>query len=208
MSGATGASGATGTIRTRGTTGMPGRDPIAPHRDGGLLAAWLPAGRLPVPEVALLALALVLTVVPLLPWVPTTGGWPFVLGAWLLAVVAAAGRVLPRLQWPVPALLRGIEYVAVLVLVGGSGWSYALLAVLAFHHYDIVYRVRLLGTGPTRRLELLGGGWSVRLAVLLTAAAADVVLPATQIMILVLTPVFVVESVATWVSAHRPAPTR
>jgi hypothetical protein len=78
-----------------------------------------------------------------------------------------------------------------------------VLAPLAFHHYDIVYRVGLRSSGPPRWLQTVTGGWSVRLPLLAAAAAADLAGAAAIAMTLVLAPVLVGESVRSWLDVTR-----
>lgn len=185
-------------------------------RDDGPLAGVPAAGRLPLPEPLLLAAALLVAVpgAALLPgWLDgaaagTADGaaagaawtwpWAWVAAGLVLAVLGRFGGVPARLAWPAPALLRAVEYGAVLVLAGGSAGSYGLLAALAFHHYDVVYRLQLLHRGPPRWFEVATGGWPGRMVLLVVAAASGqldrLVAPAA----IVLGAVFVTESVVTW----------
>lgn len=140
-------------------------------------------------------------------WLTGTGRAPWWLAEWrlvavalALAVLASTGRSLARLDWPIPALLRALEYGAVLVLVGSSPWTYALLATVAFHHYDIVYRVSLRGAGPPRWLQLATGGWPVRLAVLVVAAVLGVPETAAAALVVLLVPVYLGESGTLWLT--------
>ena len=181
-------------------------DVLAPHRDEGPLLVLEPRAVLGVPAVLLLAVALVLLG---LAATTETGTlelgppWPWTAGALLVAIVAAWGRSSPRLDWPIPALLRALEYGTVLVLAGTSMWSYALLATLAIHHYDIVYRVRLLGTAPPRWLAVLTGGWPVRCGLLVLAAAFGLAEPVAAILTVLIAPVFVAELLVQWVVRTR-----
>jgi phosphatidylglycerophosphate synthase len=83
------------------------------------------------------------------------------------------------LRWATLPILRAFEYAALLwlaALAGGSALpaAFALLAALAFRHYDLVYRMRLRGTAPPAWLGALGLGWDGRLLagfVLLVASA-------------------------------------
>ncbi len=181
-------------------------DVLAPHRDDGPLLLLQPRAVLGIPAVLLLMASLVLlalaatTTTDLLDLGPP---WPWTTGALLLAIAGAWGRSLPRLDWPIPALLRALEYGTILVLVGASGWGYALLATLAIRHYDIVYRVRLLGTAPPRRLAVLTGGWPVRCGLLVLAAVFGLAEPVAATMTILLAPVIVTEIVVRWVIRER-----
>ena len=81
-----------------------------------------------------------------------------------------------RFRWVRPALLRAVEYGGVLALVallpgtGPGGAAYLLLLVVAWHHYDDLYRVlhRLRPAHPLSRL--LGLGWPGRLLVVAALA--------------------------------------
>ena len=58
-------------------------------------------------------------------------------------------------RWAEPALLRAIEYAGLIWIAALAGESrvpaaFALLAALAFRHYDLVYRLRQRGTAPAR----------------------------------------------------------
>jgi hypothetical protein len=168
---------------------------LAHHRDDGPLLRRTARPTLPVAEPLLLAAALGLVAAAALTPGPA---WTWLAAAWVLALGARAGRTPPRLAWPVPALLRALEYGAVLVLVGDDGSGYALLATLAFHHYDIVYRLRLRGAAPPPWLATVTGGWSVRVAVLTVGAALGAAIPVAQALTAVLATVYVVEATVSW----------
>jgi hypothetical protein len=118
-----------------------------------------------------------------------------------------------RLAWAVAPLVRLFEYAALLwigALAGATSEpaAFALLAALAFHHYDLVYRPRHLGAPPPRWVGDLAGGWDGRLAlgyILLVAGA----LPAGFLVAAaLLATLFVAESISGWRSgdrARRPA---
>jgi hypothetical protein len=112
------------------------------------------------------------------------------------------------LRWAVLPMLRLGEYGSILwlaALAGGSGpaAAFALLAVVAFRHYDLVYRLRYQGGPPPRWVGDLGGGWEGRLIagyVLLLAGA----LPAgLYVIACVLGVAFVGESISSWARAQR-----
>ena len=175
---------------------------LAEHRDDGVLAGRWPTGLVPGPESAWLTLAVFLALAA--PSVGSFGpSWSWVAIGSAVAAVGSCGRGWPRLRWPVPALLRALEYGAVLLLAGGSAWTYALLSVLAFHHYDIVYRLRLRGEGPPRWLGIVTGGWLVRIGVIAAAAAAARVELATVVLSLLLAPAYLIESITSWIAPRR-----
>ena len=117
--------------------------------------------------------------------------------------MAMAGRSLRRLDWPLPALLRATEYGTVLLLAGAGPWAYLLLAVLAAHHYGIVYRVRLSGAGSQPWIALMTGGWPLRCVVLVVAAATDTVEVVIAAMVVVLAPLVTTDAVASWLRLGR-----
>jgi hypothetical protein len=190
------------------------RSPIEVYRDDGPLARALgsrlgAAVSLP-PSTLLLAGA-----IPLLAELGIGGdGAPRLLVgaalAWaILMGGASSGRPhADRLRWAVPPLLRLVEYASVLWLAALAGPSsypaaFALLAAVAFRHYDLVYRLRYQGVTPPRWVSLLGGGWDGRLLVgyLLLVTGA---LPAGFfIAAAVLATAFVGESVVGWARYRR-----
>lgn len=195
--------------------------------DGPLVAAVSRTGIRPVPApvaagigtVALLAAAL---------WAPL-GGWqlPLVaLGYAVLAGLAAAHPLTGALDWLLPPLFRTAEYVTILVLAirfdradegvnGALPAAFGLVAALAYHHYDTVYRIRG-GTGaPPRWLVRTSGGHEGRTVLIATVAAltfgADRLLDG-QGFPLVLTALAVAlalmvlaESIRFWMSSTAPA---
>lgn len=184
--------------------------PLDLHRDEGPLAGWLarrPGPPLPLTEVVLLVPAVgvvlaVLAAVVLGQVGQALVGPGAVALAWLLALAARRGRATSALSWGVPALLRLLEYAAVVLVAPGHPGSFALLAVLAYHHYDIVYRTRLLGSGPPPWVTAAAGGWSLRLPLL--AAAAAVGGAGTAVVVLaVLVAVVVVPASVRAQLAHR-----
>lgn len=113
-----------------------------------------------------------------------------------------------KLAWLVPAALRAGEY----CLITWLGWragtgslpvTFLLLAALAFHHYDIVYRLRHQGIGPPRWVALAGLGWEGRLVVLLAAWIAGVYVPVALALATWCIAFFVTESVTSWVRVVR-----
>ncbi|MEV4253906.1 DUF5941 domain-containing protein [Spirillospora sp. NPDC049652] len=71
-----------------------------------------------------------------------------------------------RLDWLVPPTIRAIEYGYLAVLGFAQGVPaplvFLLLGVLAFHHYDTVYRTRQ-GLWPADWLFPAGLGWEGRM---------------------------------------------
>jgi hypothetical protein len=88
-----------------------------------------------------------------------------------LVLVGGASRGRPqtdRLRWAVPPVLRLVEYTVILWLAALAGRSgpaaaFALLAAVAYHHYDLFYRPRFLGVAPPRWVGDVAGGWEGRL---------------------------------------------
>jgi hypothetical protein len=132
----------------------------------------------------------------------------------LLAVVAvaifvaagAAGAARPdagRLAWSVPPLLRLVEYGALIrltVLAGRSAMPlcFAVLGVLAFHHYDVVYRLRHQRIAPPAWVSAVGGGWDGRLIVAFTLAAVGGLEVGLLLAAIALGVVFIAESALSW----------
>ncbi|WP_190110776.1 DUF5941 domain-containing protein [Streptomyces cinnamoneus] len=145
------------------------------------------------------------------------GTWRAVLQAVAYAVfagVAVAHPLKGPLDWLVPPVFRAAEYGIVLGLAalsdapGALPAAFGLVAAVAYHHYDTVYRIRG-GTGaPPHWLVRAIGGHEGR-AVAVTAAAAlwhgrgftiALTVLAAAITLLVLS-----ESIRFWVSAGAPA---
>jgi hypothetical protein len=174
-------------------------------RGDGPLAGALPRGLLRLPEVALVALATVAGVVAaaIVAWeLPLGQPWAWLGGAVVLALLGRLGTRHRRLSWPVPSLLRLLEYGAILLLVGSSPWAYALAATVAFHHYDIVYRGRTRGALPPRWLMAVTGGWELRTALLVAAAALGDPVTIAATLTTILAPILLVEAVAGWTAAQ------
>ncbi|MFF6960682.1 DUF5941 domain-containing protein [Streptomyces sp. NPDC008317] len=174
------------------------------------------AGRMPsfaAPAVALLGAAAVTATAAL----SSRGSWwpPLVAVVYVLTSSFAVSRPLKgALDWLVPPIFRAGEYGTVLALAAVSGVNgalpaaFGLVAAVAYHHYDTVYRIRG-GTGaPPRALVRAAGGHEGRtLVVALLAAVAHhtgftvaLTVLAAALALLVLT-----ESVRFWVSAGAPA---
>lgn len=113
---------------------------------------------------------------------------PAFLAVLLAVVVTGAGARPPLahvLDWQLPALLWFVEA----VVIAAVGWVYlapaeqglafVFLAAVAYHRYDVVYRLRDTGEPPSVWLTLAGLGVDGRLlGVLATAAWAPGALPA------------------------------
>ncbi|MHB6910874.1 DUF5941 domain-containing protein [Streptomyces sp. DB-54] len=130
----------------------------------------------------------------------------------LLAAAAVSRPLKGALDWLVPPFFRAGEYLTVLVLAarsdahGALPAAFGLVAAVAYHHYDTVYRIRG-GTGaPPRWLVRATGGHEGRILVVTVLAA---LLPATGFTIalttlaVVLALLVLAESIRFWVAAHK-----
>jgi hypothetical protein len=179
-------------------------------RDDGPLAVAL-SRLLPAPLPA--PLLVLLGAVPLVVAVAVGGAfvrhWALAPGLFSLVVLGAASarRAAGRFDWAVPGMLRGLEYGLLLwmaVLARGDAVKacFALLAVLAFHHYDAVYRLRQ-GARPVPPWLRIAGGWDGRLVlayIALLAAASAVGMAVAAALFAIL---FVGESATAWLAESR-----
>ncbi|MER5811575.1 DUF5941 domain-containing protein [Streptomyces sp. NPDC002033] len=147
------------------------------------------------------------------------GGMTLVYAALLYAVLSGDAVARPLggpLDWLLPPLFRAAEYTTVLVLAvkadvpGALPAAFGLIAAVAYHHYDTVYRIRG-GTGaPPHWLVRAIGGHEGRvlltavLAAVLASRAADFPVALTALAVFVAL-VVLVESIRFWVSAGAPA---
>lgn len=175
------------------------------YRDDGPLARMVGARALPLPSLLPTALAVAAAAIGLSSDGSSTGA-PSIVGIVLfvlLGMLGGAGRQHPQMQWLVPPMLRGGEYgiIAVLTLraAGSEMWlAYAFLAAVAFHHYDIVYRLRHQRKAPPRAVYQLGGGWEGRTLVVTVAALTDALDPLLAIAGLWCGALFMSESMRSW----------
>ncbi|MEV4430804.1 DUF5941 domain-containing protein [Streptomyces sp. NPDC049602] len=145
---------------------------------------------------------------------------PVVVGCAVLYVLTSGSAIARPLKgaldWLVPPLFRAAEYTTVLVLAARSDVPHALpaafglVAAVAYHHYDTVYRIRG-GTGaPPAWLVRVTGGHEGRtllvtvLAALLADRGDDFTLALTAMAVAVAL-VVLVESIRFWVSSGAPA---
>ncbi|MFE3826454.1 DUF5941 domain-containing protein [Streptomyces sp. NPDC059092] len=206
---------------------------LADLADSGPLAELVarvlrrPARALPGALPFLIALAGGVTVVAAAAFAPlgTTGpGEPrfdaaVLLGGALVYVLtsgfAVARRMGGALDWLIPPVFRAAEYGTVLVLAaradvpGALPAAFGLVAAVAYHHYDSVYRVRGGSGAPPRGLvRALGGHEGRTLLVALCAAfstrAFDLPLELTVLAVAVAL-IALVESIRFWVSSGAPA---
>ncbi|MFB9508284.1 DUF5941 domain-containing protein [Streptomyces aurantiacus] len=168
----------------------------------------------PLPVLArLLALAGAVVVV-LAAWIDGPG-WSTVVCA--VAYVLVSGDVVARplkgpLDWLLPPLFRATEYGTVLILAakadvnGALPAAFGLVAAVAYHHYDTVYRIRGGAGAPPHWLVRAIGGHEGRtllvavLAALLTATDFKVALTVLAVAVALLV---LFESIRYWVTAHR-----
>ncbi|MDG4534822.1 DUF5941 domain-containing protein [Streptomyces sp. AV19] len=169
-------------------------------------------GAVTAPVLALAGGVLLLTLL----WWNSGGVWPPVVGAWLYVVFAGLAVASPLkgpLDWLVPPIFRAAEYVTILLLAarsdapGALPAAFGLVAAVAYHHYDTVYRIRG-GTGaPPHWLVRMTGGHEGRVLVVTLAALAQN--PGFTTVLWVLTAYIalavLIESVRFWVSSGAPA---
>ncbi|MFZ3493406.1 DUF5941 domain-containing protein [Streptomyces sp. 5.8] len=152
-------------------------------------------------------------------WIEPFGSWTVVFAGFLYAVVSGSAVARPlkgALDWLLPPLFRAAEYVTVLALAvkadvpGALPAAFGLVAAVAYHHYDTVYRIRG-GTGaPPHWLVRTIGGHEGRillitvLASVLASRAVDFPVALTALAVFVAL-VVLVESIRFWVSSGAPA---
>ncbi|MFD3776932.1 DUF5941 domain-containing protein [Streptomyces sp. NPDC058612] len=150
-------------------------------------------------------------------WAYDFGGRQVIIAAVLYVLLAGAAVARPltgALDWLVPPVFRAAEYTTVLILAakadvpGALPAAFGLIAAVAYHHYDTVYRIRG-GTGaPPHWLVRTVGGHEGRvlltvvLAAVLARDAFPVALTATAVFVAL---VVLVESIRFWVSSGAPA---
>lgn len=172
------------------------------------------AARLPgfaPPAVALAGAGALIATAALAP----AGSWWPVVAAAVYAVTSGIAVARPlggALDWLVPPFFRAGEYATVLALAavsavnGALPAAFGLVAAVAYHHYDTVYRIRG-GTGaPPRALVRAAGGHEGRVLLVTVLAAAlahrtgfAVVLTVLAVALALLVST---ESIRFWVSAH------
>ncbi|MFC7303590.1 DUF5941 domain-containing protein [Streptomyces monticola] len=181
----------------------------------GLAGAFRSAARgLPgfaAPALALLGGVLVVTVAAVTDF---GGPWPLAaaLAYVLMSGLAVAAPLKGSLDWLVPPFFRAAEYLTILVLAvkadvnGALPAAFGLVAAVAYHHYDTVYRIRG-GTGapPHWLVRAIGGHEGRTLAVavaaaLLSAQGFTVALTAGAVAVAL---VVLVESIRFWVAAGK-----
>ncbi|MBL1085968.1 CDP-alcohol phosphatidyltransferase family protein [Streptomyces actinomycinicus] len=134
----------------------------------------------------------------------------------LTSALAVARPLKGALDWLVPPLFRAAEYGTVLALAGKAGVNgalpaaFGLVAAVAYHHYDTVYRIRGNAGAPPAWLVRAIGGHEGRtllvtaLAAVLTASQFKVALAVLAVAVALLV---LVESIRFWVTSHlRGAP--
>ncbi|MFG3249402.1 DUF5941 domain-containing protein [Streptomyces sp. NPDC048187] len=185
--------------------------PLAEAAARGLRTA---ARRLPgftAPAVALLGGAAVVAAAALTGF---GGPWPLVAAVvyLLTSALAVARRLKGALDWLVPPFFRAAEYLTVLFLAakadvnGALPAAFGLVAAVAYHHYDTVYRIRGDAGAPPQWLVRTIGGHEGRtlvicvLAALLTATQFKVALTVLAVAVAL---VVLVESIRFWVAAHK-----
>ncbi|MFI6685431.1 DUF5941 domain-containing protein [Streptomyces sp. NPDC050485] len=134
----------------------------------------------------------------------------------ILSGLAVARPLKGALDWLVPPLFRVAEYCTVLILAARSGVdgalpaAFGLVAAVAYHHYDTVYRIKGgSGAPPPWLVRLIGGheGRTLVVAVLAAVLATrdtDFTLALTALAAAIAL-VVLVESIRFWVSSGAPA---
>jgi Family of unknown function (DUF5941) len=189
-------------------------DPLAVYRDDGPIARAIgrELGReLPLPAAVIVLAGLVALLV-----VVAVGGndvsnvGAAVVLVWILLTVGASSGVhdRPRVAWAATPLARLTEYVALIwfaSLHGASAYpaAYALIAALAFRHYDLVYRLRHRGVLPARWVNALSLGWDGRLLLAYVLLVLGALPAGFYVMAIGLGVAFVGEAVYGWVVVGR-----
>lgn len=135
------------------------------------------------------------------------GGWLVGVATVWAVVIAGTDVDASSLGWLMPPLTRVFEYGLVIVVALEADISgpllFAYLGAVAYHHYDVVHRFSVLGSGPNWLLGAMLGGSGVR-SIAVAVAAAFGVLPVWLVVAGIwVAAVGVAESVTTWSRAPR-----
>jgi len=127
-----------------------------------------------------------------------------------LAALALRPAASARLSWLLPPLMRTLEYGGLIALTlwvapAALPACFALLAALAFHHYDTVYRLRHQRVAPPKWIGRIGGGWELRLAAAAVLAALGWLAPGMYAAAVLLGATYVAESVSSWWRFTKPS---
>jgi hypothetical protein len=181
---------------------------IPAYRDDGPIACAL--GRLTSGRLPALAPVLVAALATAILLIAGAGDQhvPAPLVPVLVLLLAGSGSAHPhtgRLDWLVPAIVRAIEY-GYLATLGFSHavpkpLVYALLGVLAYHHYDTVNRTRQ-GPWPTWVIRA-GLGWDGRMLIAGIGAATRIATPVYLTLTIYLAALFAAESIHAWVHSDQ-----
>ncbi|MGH2837742.1 MAG: DUF5941 domain-containing protein [Thermoleophilaceae bacterium] len=196
------------TVANAAAASRAGGEALERYRDDGALARALGTiGRaLPVPPALLVGAGMAgLIVLAATEGDGASNGLVAAGIAWvvLLGGLSSGRPHTDRFAWAVPGFLRVVEYGGLLWIAANAGDSshaaaFALIAALAFHHYDLVYRPRFQGVAPPVWLGLAAGGWEGRL-VLVWALLVAGALPAGMFILAgVLGVVFAIECALSW----------
>ena len=112
------------------------------------------------------------------------------------------------LAWLAPPLLRALEYTFLIALTavaepGALPQCFALVTVLALHHYDVVYRLRYQGVAPARWVGAIGGGWDGRIAAATLLALAGWLEPGLAVGAALLAVAYAGEATSSWARIAR-----
>ncbi|MFF3694370.1 DUF5941 domain-containing protein [Streptomyces sp. NPDC002221] len=191
---------------------------LAELADSGPLAQLVTAKAPRIPGAPVLAAVGALLVVAASLTLPVGSG-PVIGAAALYAVLSGLAVARPLkgpLDWLVPPLLRVAEYCTVLILAarsdvaGALPAAFGLVAAVAYHHYDTVYRIKGGSGAPPQWLVRVIGGHEGRtllvtvLAAVLATRDTDFTLALTALAA-VIALVVLVESIRFWVSSGAPA---
>jgi hypothetical protein len=177
---------------------------LVAYRDDGPIAQVL--GRLTrgqLPPLLPLLVAVVVTGILLITGVNGQTS-PAIFAPVLALLLAGPGSTHPhsgRLDWLVPPIMRAIEYGYLATLAFAHDVSkpltYAFIGVLAYHHYDTVYRTRQR-LWPAKWVFRAGLGWDGRMLIAAAAVLAGVLPLVLAVLGVYLGLLFGIESVYTW----------
>ena len=131
--------------------------------------------------------------------------------AWTILLNGVSSGRWPResFHWAVPPLVRLGEYATLIwvaAIAGAPQAAFALLAALAFRHYDLVYRLRHRAEVPPAWLNLLAAGWEGRLVIAWVLLASARCRRRMFIWAGLLAVISVAETVVAWRRFGQPTP--